>query len=184
VTRVTLNPLQWIILTYRLPNDQSRARTAVWREIRRSGALHLQQSVVAFPDASEFRDDVERLRQLIISYGGSVLTMRADPLVEDENAQLLSAWNAARGDEYEELVGRCENFLNAIEQWLTDDTLTAADLQGAEAEFEKLQTWHSQIKERDVYRVAGRAASDIELSRARDALLRLATAVRKRSTPA
>ena len=35
------------MLIYRLPSNDSRARVAVWRELRRSGALHVQQSVVA-----------------------------------------------------------------------------------------------------------------------------------------
>ena len=42
--------MDWIVLIYRLPTNDSRARVAVWRELRRSGAHHLQQSVVAVPD--------------------------------------------------------------------------------------------------------------------------------------
>jgi hypothetical protein len=38
---------------------------AVWRELRRSGALHLQQSVVVVPEDEAFAGVVERLREVL-----------------------------------------------------------------------------------------------------------------------
>ena len=55
----------WIVLIYRLPSNDSRARVAVWREVRKLGALHVQQSVLAVPDAEPFGDAVERLREVL-----------------------------------------------------------------------------------------------------------------------
>ncbi len=60
-----LRGVGWIVVTYKLSAEASRARVAVWRETRRSGATHLQQSVVAFPDTNAFRAAIKRLRALV-----------------------------------------------------------------------------------------------------------------------
>ena len=39
----------WIVLAYRVPNEPSRHRVALWRELRRAGALSLQQATWALP---------------------------------------------------------------------------------------------------------------------------------------
>src|SRR5215831_17921439 len=36
-------PVSWRVITYRLPAEPSRHRVAVWRELRRLGAVSLQQ---------------------------------------------------------------------------------------------------------------------------------------------
>src|SRR5689334_16972116 len=77
VTRVTLPAMDWILLIYRLPANDSRARVAIWRELRRSGAHHLQQSVVAVPATEAFMDDVARLREVLAGIGGQLTVLRA-----------------------------------------------------------------------------------------------------------
>ena len=42
------------MLTYRLVAEPSRHRVAVWRELRRSGAVSLQQGLWAVPDGTTF----------------------------------------------------------------------------------------------------------------------------------
>ena len=101
----------WIVLIYRLPSNDSRARVAVWRELRRSGALHVQQSVVAVPDTEAFADDVERLRGVLADVGGQVTALRAEPHGAGDDQRLLEAWNGARDAEYRELTGECAKFL-------------------------------------------------------------------------
>jgi DNA-binding transcriptional regulator PaaX len=89
----------WIVLIYRLPSNNSRARVAVWRELRRSGALHVQQSVVAVPDVEELSGEVERLREVLAEVGGQVTALRTEPLGAGDDGRLVQAWNAARDDE-------------------------------------------------------------------------------------
>src|SRR6478672_7872025 len=114
-TRYSELSMGWIVLIYRLPTDDSRARVAVWRELRRSGALHLQQSVVAVPDADAFADVVEQLRSVILGVGGEVTAIRAAPLADGDERRILEAWNAAREDEYRELVGQCAKLVEEID---------------------------------------------------------------------
>ena len=46
--------MSWQIITYRLPKEPSRHRVAVWRELRRLGAVSLQQGTWALPSGEGF----------------------------------------------------------------------------------------------------------------------------------
>ena len=63
----------WRILTYRLSGDQSRHRVAVWRELRRVGAVALQSATWAIPTGDRFDEGLERSMALVKRSGGQAL---------------------------------------------------------------------------------------------------------------
>jgi hypothetical protein len=167
----------WILLTYQLPSDSSRARVAVWREVRRSGALHLQQAVVAFPDTPQFRSAIEQFKASVGEVGGETLTIGGEPLDEADGGRLLARWNAQRDAEYRELIAVCEKFLVEIDHEFKIEKFTDAELQEEEAELDKLQRWYDRITARDVHRASAGAAAALAMGRAHEALARYAQAV-------
>ena len=173
----------WIVLLYRLPTDDSRARVAVWRELRRSGALHLQQSVVAVPDEPAFADVVQRLREVLAEVGGQVTGLRAEPVADGDEDRLLEAWNAARDAEYRELAGECAKFLAEIEHEFEIEKFTHAELDEEEQELEKLQRWHQRTAARDVHDASGAEAARRALRQAEEALERYSAAVFEHTQP-
>jgi hypothetical protein len=175
--------LGWIVLLYRLPSSDSRARVAVWRELRRSGALHLQQSVVAVPDADAFAGVVEQLRSVILEVGGEMTAIRGTPLADGDESRILEAWNAARDDEYRELAGECAKFVEEINHEFEIEKFTLAELEEEEAELDKLQRWHQRIGARDVRDAAGADAASRALQQATAALERYSAAVFERTQP-
>lgn len=168
---------EWILITYRLPADSSRARVAVWREVRRSGALHVQPSVVAYPASDGFRDAVEAFRAQVERVGGETLTVAAQPLDARDAERLTGAWNQARDEEYHELAGKCRAFLEEIDHEFAIAKFSAAELEEEEAELDKLERWRRRIALRDLHGAAGASAADTALTAARDALERYTQAV-------
>jgi hypothetical protein len=167
----------WILLTYQLPSDSSRARVAVWREIRRLGALHLQQSVVVFPDTPGFRTATERFRAIVGELGGETLTIGGAPLDEADGGRLRERWNAQRDAEYRELIDVCEKFLGEIDHEFEIEKFTDAELEEEEAEVDKLQRWYERTKARDVHGASAGADAAAAMGRAQDALARYSQAV-------
>lgn len=167
----------WVVLLCRLPSNDSRARVAVWRELRRSGALHVQQSVVAVPQDEAFAGVVERLRELIVRVGGEVTVLHTDAAADGDEHRLVHAWNAARDAEYRELAGECAKFLGEIDHEFESEKFTSAELEEEEAELDKLQRWHERIRARDIHGAAGAAAAGRSLRDAEAALARYSTAV-------
>src|SRR5512144_546316 len=101
----------WVVILYRLPPNDSRARVAIWREVRRLRALHVQPSVIAVPHDDRFAGVVERLRDVLTEVGGRVTALRTEPLDGGDDGRLVEAWNDARQAEYRELAGQCARFL-------------------------------------------------------------------------
>jgi hypothetical protein len=171
----------WLLLTYRLPSGESRERVAVWREVRRSGALHLQQSVVAFPDVESFRKAVERLRTAVSELGGHTLVLRGEPLAEPDRERLEQAWEEARSAEYGELISECEKYLVEIEHEFEIEKFTLAELDEEEAELDRLRRWRERIAARDVHGCELRPEAEAALERAAEAVARFTAAVFERT---
>jgi septal ring factor EnvC (AmiA/AmiB activator) len=167
----------WLLLTYKLPADRSSARVAVWREVRRSGALQLQNSVVAFPDTADFQTAVTRVRAAVADVGGTMLALRAEALDGEDKARLEAAWNEARAAEYGELAAECKKLVAEIDKEFAKEKFTLAELDEEEAELEKLRSWHERIRARDVHGSEGAAEAETAMERAGEAVSRFTTAV-------
>lgn len=149
----------------------------MWRESRRCGALHLQQSVLALPDDEAFSAAVNRLRAVVAEQGGHTLALRGEPLETSDGQQLTEAWNAARDAEYQELASECRKFLAEIDHEFAIEKFTLAELEEEEAELDKLQHWGQRVEQRDIH--SAPAANDAlsALSDAQAALARYTSAV-------
>jgi hypothetical protein len=167
----------WLLLTYRLPADRSSARVAVWREVRRAGALQLQKSVVAFPDTDEFRIGLARVRAAVGDVGGTSFALRADALDRADEVRLVEAWNEARAAEYAELTSECEKLVAEIDKEFAKEKFTLAELDEEEAELEKLSAWHERIAARDVHGSEGSSDAEDALERAAEQVARYSAAV-------
>jgi hypothetical protein len=145
--------------------------------VRRSGALQLQQSVVAFPEGEQFERAVARIRAAVDEVGGSAVALRAEPLDATDDARLRTAWNEARAEEYGELISECEKLVAEIDKEFAKQKFTLAELDEEEAELDKLRRWHERITNRDVCGCdrAGDAVAAME--QASEALARYTTAV-------
>jgi uncharacterized protein YdbL (DUF1318 family) len=175
--------MAWLLLTYRLPADRSSARVAVWREVRRAGALQLQHSIIAFPDTEEFRRAVERIRAVVSEVGGSTIGLEAQPLASDDEERLVSTWNEARAAEYDELTAESEKFVAEIDKEFAKQKFTLAELDEEEAELEKLQRWRERIRARDVFASPAAADADAVLERVAEAFARYSQAVFEHTRP-
>jgi polyphosphate kinase 2 (PPK2 family) len=70
------------------------------------------------------------------------------------------AFQAARNDEYEEIVDRCEDFLQQVKKEYTANHFTYAELEENEVDLVKLRNWFAKVSERDVFAAEGRQAAE------------------------
>jgi hypothetical protein len=169
--------VDWLLLTYRLPAGRSSARVAVWREVRRVGALQLQQSIVALPDTEVFRAALGRIRAVVGDMGGTALALRAGPLDGVDGEQLVAAWNEARAAEYSELGSECAKLVAEIDKEFAKQKFTLAELDEEEAELDKLKRWHERIRARDVHGSKRAGEAEAALETAGEAVARYTAAV-------
>ena len=151
----------WHLFVYRLPSKPSSARVAVWRDLRRLGALPLQQAAVALPEGHGFEARLDAIEARVTAEGGSSYRF----LVADD-ARLAGQWNALRRQEYEEIVEECETkFEREIEFEIFRSNLTAGEAEEIEADLEKIRAWFGRVSARDVFGAPGRERAEAAIAR-------------------
>jgi hypothetical protein len=68
---------QWVLLAYRLPREPSTPRIAVWRRLRRLGAVQVVDGLVALPMSARNREQLEWLADEVVDAGGEAWTWLA-----------------------------------------------------------------------------------------------------------
>ena len=102
--------MDWIVITYRLPAEPSRHRVAVWRELRRIGAVLLQQATWAVPARPHLIEGIERAVALVERAGGEAVVFESTPRGEARAARLEELFTEAREDEWSEFLSECAKF--------------------------------------------------------------------------
>lgn len=157
---------RWQLFIYRLPGKPSRGRVAVWRELRRLGALPLQQGVVAVPELGELAARVDAVAQRVEREGGSSYRFALGDLPTADRARLREEWTALRAQEYAEIVEECETkFVREVEFEIFRGNLTAGEAEEIEADLDKLRSWFARIVERDWFGAANRAQAQAAIAR-------------------
>lgn len=156
---------EWFILVYKLPPEPSRYRASVWRKLRGAGAVYLQNGVAALPADPGSERVMRGVAQEIRGYGGSTHLVRG-PLV-GEDAALVETFNAARDDEYREVLDRCRDFHAELEKEREAGKFTFAELEENEEDLAKLEAWFGRIRARDRFGapLSGEAERAVETCR-------------------
>jgi len=97
----------WLVLVVRVPAEPSRHRVAVWRELRKSGAVSLAQGAWAVPDVPGFAAGISRVGELATRGGGELVVLRASGRGERDAAWLESSFTELRQQEWAEFVADC-----------------------------------------------------------------------------
>jgi len=151
-------PRGWLLLVYRVPSEPTRLRATVWRRVRGLGAIYLQGSVAVLPSSPPNERALRRLRREILELGGTAVLLRCVALAGE--ADVVAAFQAARNDEYEEIVDRARGFLAEVEKEHRAQHYSWAELEENEVDLIKLQQWLAKVEERDVFGASGRAAAE------------------------
>src|SRR5919197_5854037 len=104
----------WLLVTASSAGASDSLRVAIWRKLRSLGALYLQQSVCVLPARPEVEREIRRLVDRVESKGGAARVLRMSFEDGDEEAQLVSELQAARDDEYGEVLERVPAFLDEL----------------------------------------------------------------------
>jgi hypothetical protein len=148
----------WLLLVYRVPPEPTRLRSAVWRRLKSLGAIYLQNSAAALPVSVGAERALRKLRSEILDMGGTAALLSCTVLAGA--AEVHAAFQAARDDEYAEIVDRCEDFLAQVKKEHVAVHYTYAELEENEVDLDKLHKWFDRVRERDVFGAAGRQAAE------------------------
>jgi hypothetical protein len=148
-----LPPGRWLLLVYHVPSEPSRLRATVWRRIKSLGAIYLQSSAAALPASTAAERALRKLRSEILDMAGTAVLLSCEVLAGESD--IRARFQAARDDEYEEIVDKCADFIAGIDKEYRERHFSYAELEENEVDLVKLRTWLQRVRERDVFGATG-----------------------------
>ena len=139
------------MLILRLPSEPSRHRVAVWRELRRVGAIQLGQGSWALPAAPPFTAVVDKIVELVGHNEGEVLALTASAADEPTAAKIRGLYDDARRAEWREFESECAKCLSELEREIRNEKFTLAELDEEEQNVDRLRRWHRELRSRDLF---------------------------------
>jgi hypothetical protein len=155
--------VDWVLLTYRLAAEPSRHRVAVWRELRRVGAVSLQQATWALPARPDFLAAVATAVELVERAEGEALVFDVVPRDEAMASRLEELFTAEREQEWNEFLRECDKFDREIDKEIRIKKFTAAELDEEEQNLVRLQRWFRELRARDLFDSPSRQESERRL---------------------
>src|SRR5438552_7132705 len=104
---------QWVLLAYRLPREPSTPRIALWRALRRLGAVQVLDGLVALPADSRTREQLEWLADGVLEAGGEASVWLARPGSAAQERALATRMRDAVTVEYKSVLEGAQAALGA-----------------------------------------------------------------------
>ena len=152
-----------------VPSEPSRHRVAVWRELRRFGAVPIGQGAWTAPDVPACREGAGKAKQLAQTGNGELLLLTTGP-ADDDAARLRELFTAARSDEWAEFTADCGKFTDEIVKEIAKQKFTLAELEEEEQSLDRLRRWFRAIRSKDVFGSPEVAGADQHLAACTEAL--------------
>jgi hypothetical protein len=142
---------------------------AVWRELRRLGAVALQQGTWAVPDGEPFEAGLSHVVEEIKAAGGQPVVLA----VADEEAsaaQLEALFTGQREAEWGEFLSDCGKYETELAGEIAKGKLTLAELDEEEQSLDRLRRWYRTIRGRDLFGAPSAAVAERRLKECTEAL--------------
>jgi ChrB-like protein len=160
----------WLLVTASSAGAADSLRVAIWRKLRSLGALYLHQSVCVLPGRPDVEREIRRLVGRVRAHGGAARVLRIAFEDANEEAQLVSELQAARDDEYAEVLERVPAFLEELRNERDRDRATYEEVEESEADLQRFRAWLTKIDRRDYFGAPRRAEAHAAVERCAQAL--------------
>jgi hypothetical protein len=101
----------WLLLLFSLPTNRNTERVAVWRRLKKMGAVQIKTSTYLLPDTPAQYEQFQWLAQQIRDYGGDSTLVRAHEIEGLTKERVIAIFNDARAKDYGELRKSLQSFI-------------------------------------------------------------------------
>src|SRR5437899_6244033 len=123
----------WLLLLYSLPTNRNTERVAVWRRLKRMGAIQLKTSAYLLPDEPAQYEQFQWLAQQIRDYGGDSTLVRAQEIEGLTREKVVAMFNDSRAKDYAELRKSLQGFIGRRKKMAAQEA--AAELERLTRQF-------------------------------------------------
>jgi len=137
-----LTATQWLLLLFSLPTNRNTERVAVWRRLKKMGAVQIKTSTYLLPDEPAQYEQFQWLAQQIRDYGGDSTLVRAQEIEGLTKEKVIAMFNDARATDYGELRNSLQSFITRRKK---------LDAEKAASELEKVMRQLREIRAVDFF---------------------------------
>ena len=101
----------WLLLLFSLPTNRNTERVAVWRRLKKMGAVQIKTSTYLLPDEPAQYEQFQWLAKQIRDYGGDSTLVRAHEIEGLTKERVIAIFNDARAKDYGELRKSLQSFI-------------------------------------------------------------------------
>lgn len=142
--------MSWTVLVYRVPSEPASRRVSVWRQLKRMGALYLQQCVCMLPARDDLVAELDRCVAVIRDLGGEFTLFDIPQLRPGDDERIVGLFRDLRNKEYDEIIEECETkFVKEIEFERFRENYTYAETEEIRQDLDKIRRWHQRVVDRD-----------------------------------
>lgn len=145
----------WILLIYTVPSQPTRKRAAVWRDLKRLGAVYLRDGVAVLPFSPDLEARLQSVADRVIEYEGTADLIPVPRFPGARDAEVQQQFQEERADEYREVYHACVRFLRDVLEDVNADEFGFPDVEKLESELTRLRRYYETIKERDYFSAPG-----------------------------
>jgi hypothetical protein len=132
-----MKPTSWLLLLFSLPTNRNTERVAVWRRLKKMGAVQIKTSTYLLPDEPAQYEQFQWLAKQIRDYGGDSTLVRAQEIEGLTREKVVAMFNEARAKDYAELRRSLQNFI--ARQKKIDAEEAAAELERLTRQFREIR---------------------------------------------
>ncbi|WP_336879462.1 Chromate resistance protein ChrB [Rhodococcus globerulus] len=143
--------VSWRIILIKIAAEPTRHRVAVWRELRKVGALSIGQGTWAVPNVPAFAAGVDRAKELVDRASGEIVFLNATGASEEDDSRFAAMFTAAREEDWTEFLSDCAKYEAELDKEIRIQKFTLAELEEEEQSLDRLRRWHRDLKARDVF---------------------------------
>lgn len=129
--------MSWLLLLFSLPTNSNTERVAVWRRLKRMGALQIKTSTYLLPDETAHYEQFQWLAQQIRDYGGDSTLVRAQEIEGLTKEKAIAMFNDARAKDYIALRKSLQSFITRRSKIDADEA--AAELKRLTRQFREIR---------------------------------------------
>ena len=132
----------WLLLLFSLPTNRNTERVAVWRRLKKMGAVQIKTSTYLLPDEPAQYEQFQWLAKQIRDYGGDSTLVRAQEIEGLNKEKVIAMFNDVRAKDYGQLRRALQSFIAHRKK---------IDAEEAAAELERLTHQFREIRAVDFF---------------------------------
>jgi hypothetical protein len=113
----------WLLLLFSLPTNRNTERVAVWRRLKKMGAVQIKTSTYLLPDAPAQYEQFQWLAQQIREYGGDSTLVRAQEIEGLTKEKAIALFNDNRAKHYGALRNSLQSFIKRRKKIVAEEAV-------------------------------------------------------------